>query len=517
MTGSISPTASIEVERKYEVPTHAERPYLSGVACVSVVSAPESANLDAIYFDTDDCALLAHKVTVRRREGGVDEGWHVKLPAREGRRELHWSLGLPVDAKGIPRPVREVVSEWVGNRWLDPVARIRTHRITQLLQNSSGVTVAEFVRDEVHALNYWSLSESHWQEWEVELGPGAPGSRSWRSRILNDVQRRLEAVGATLSARPSKLGTVLDTSGPQASGAALGRVLFRLYGELVDLVPRAASDEPDAVHQARIRVRRIRSLLAAFRPLLPVKRTIKLRNRLRELGYALAPSRDLEVLAGRAEGEFLVDAHAETRDKVVGQIRSEHARAHGELRRLLRGAAMTELLDDLREFALDPASGEAARLPATETLPRLLAPLADEVSTLLGHALREFDSLSQEQLHLVRRRGRRLRYAADAAETFADGAVAAALTLLEDAGHTIQDVIGEYRDDVIFAQSAEEGIHPAIAPELAEDQRARYASAARTRGESTLGELPGALVALDDARSALAAALFTRCVPSVPA
>ena len=49
--------------------------------------------MSATYFDTEDLDLNRHKITLRRRVGGDDEGWHLKLPVRKDtRQELHAPL-----------------------------------------------------------------------------------------------------------------------------------------------------------------------------------------------------------------------------------------------------------------------------------------------------------------------------------------------------------------------------------------------------------------------------------------
>ncbi|MGT2464242.1 CYTH domain-containing protein [Sinomonas atrocyanea] len=40
-----------------------------------------------MYFDTADLALAAHGMTLRRRTGGTDAGWHLKIALGPGRRE----------------------------------------------------------------------------------------------------------------------------------------------------------------------------------------------------------------------------------------------------------------------------------------------------------------------------------------------------------------------------------------------------------------------------------------------
>ncbi|CAM5658801.1 hypothetical protein SMICM304S_11390 [Streptomyces microflavus] len=49
--------------------------------------------LDAVYYDTADLRLAADSLTLRRRTGGADEGWHLKFPVATGiRDELHEPL-----------------------------------------------------------------------------------------------------------------------------------------------------------------------------------------------------------------------------------------------------------------------------------------------------------------------------------------------------------------------------------------------------------------------------------------
>ena len=43
-------------------------------------STGASVELDAVYYDTEDFRLAADSLTLRRRTGGDDAGWHLKLP-----------------------------------------------------------------------------------------------------------------------------------------------------------------------------------------------------------------------------------------------------------------------------------------------------------------------------------------------------------------------------------------------------------------------------------------------------
>src|SRR6058998_3299158 len=70
-----------ETERKYDPRQAAALPALHGVDGVSAMRQAVQHELSAVYFDTAELDLARHGITVRRRTGGDDAGWHLKLPA----------------------------------------------------------------------------------------------------------------------------------------------------------------------------------------------------------------------------------------------------------------------------------------------------------------------------------------------------------------------------------------------------------------------------------------------------
>src|ERR1700759_3888785 len=140
----------LEVERKFDVVESTVSPSFEGIAAVDHVEKSPTEWLDAVYFDTPSQDLARHKITLRRRTGGHDAGWHLKLPSGpDARTEVHAPLG-ETDA-AVPDELLDVVLGIVRDRPVQPVARISTERETQVLYGADGTALAEFANDRVTA------------------------------------------------------------------------------------------------------------------------------------------------------------------------------------------------------------------------------------------------------------------------------------------------------------------------------------------------------------------------------
>ena len=192
---SAEPTHAVEVERKYDVGPDTALPDL-GVEWV--VRPPEHFVLDATYVDTADLALRRARTTLRRRTGGHDAGWHLKVPAGADRQELR----LPL-SDSVPEPLAALVAAQVQGRPLLPVAHLTTSRTVSVLCEASGAAVAEVADDRVCARRLPDGPQLRWREWEVEL---LGDDRA----VLDRVEVLLRAAGARPSAAGSKVGRVLD-------------------------------------------------------------------------------------------------------------------------------------------------------------------------------------------------------------------------------------------------------------------------------------------------------------------
>ncbi len=196
----------LEIEQKYEAEAGFAVPALDGLPGVARVGAPVLYRLDATYYDTADLALIGSKVTLRRRTGGPDEGWHLKLPVRDGvRRELHEPLGTAAE---VPLRLRSLVADLVAGQPLNPIAILSTDRTVRRLFDDAGSLLAEIADDRVTAQRLRAGGGAAtpplvWREIEVEAGDaGTPEILAAAAKLLHDA-------GARPARSASKLARVL--------------------------------------------------------------------------------------------------------------------------------------------------------------------------------------------------------------------------------------------------------------------------------------------------------------------
>lgn len=221
-----APDSTLEIERKYAVGAGFVMPDLSQVPAVAAVTAPRTYHLTAVYLDTPGLRLAGAHITLRRRTGGTDAGWHLKLPAGAARREVHEPLGAGTGT--VPPPLAAMVADWTGGEPLRPIARLQTTRTVRHLVDSAGQVLAEVADDEVTgsvpsgtrsgedtpdagpAPDAWRTA-SAWREVEIELGRGA-------AEILDQAGSLLILAGARPSPSASKLSQVLRAAGEAPGG-----------------------------------------------------------------------------------------------------------------------------------------------------------------------------------------------------------------------------------------------------------------------------------------------------------
>jgi CHAD domain-containing protein len=429
----------LEVERKFEVFESTVSPSFEGLASVARVERSPSQQLDAVYFDTPAHDLAARRITLRRRTGGTDAGWHLKLPAGpDARTEARAPLG-DEGSDAVPDELLDVVLAIVRDRPIGPVARISTSRTVDKLYGPDGAALAEFCDDQVVARAEDGDSEQRWREWELELADG--GDRDLLDRLSN----RLLDAGAVPAGHGSKLARVLegddgDTPTVEPPADPVHRAVAEQVEQLLVWDRAVRADAYDSVHQMRVTTRKIRSLLQASEGAFGISDDAWILDELRQLAGVLGVARDAEVLAERYE-RTLDELPAELVRGPVRERLVDGAKKHYKsgLRRSLiamRSERYFRLLDALDGLV---AAEPPPTLPGEEPAPVTIDAAYKRVRKAAKAAAQAADTDRDEALHRIRKGAKRLRYTAAAT---GEGKVA-------ERAKTIQTLLGDHQDSVV--------------------------------------------------------------------
>ncbi|MET9679348.1 CYTH and CHAD domain-containing protein [Streptomyces coeruleorubidus] len=449
-----------EIERKYES-EDSGLPDLTGVAGVAAVLDKGVAHLDATYYDTADERLAASSVTLRRRTGGSDAGWHLKFPVAPGvRDEIHAPLSdtLPDDLAGLVR-------SRVRDGELLPVVRLRSDRDVRHLVDADGRLLAEVSVDAVRADRLTADGgEAQWTEIEVELADGGDPA------FLDKVEKRLRKAGIRPSASASKLARALAETAPRRQGAssasagqpetASDHVLAYVRAQrdaIVELDPAVRRDAEDSVHSMRVATRRLRSTFKSYGEILDRTVTDPVGAELKWLAGELGLDRDREVLTERLTAALDEVPAGLVRGPVAQRLhawaRTEHGGARARLIGVLDSRRYLALLDTLDTLIADPplrkAAGEKPRKPIAKAVKKDFR----KVAGLVERAVELEPGTDRDvAIHEARKKTKRARYAAEAARP-ALGKPAKALVKSMKA---LQNLLGEHQDSVMARQALRE-------------------------------------------------------------
>jgi CHAD domain-containing protein len=461
-----------ETERKYVADSAIPAlPPLTDLPHVAAATAEDQQNLDAEYYDTSDLRLIRAGATLRRRYGGSDEGWHLKLPSGpDSRRELHHPIGEPGSV--VPDELASLARAYSRGAPLGPVAHISTTRRRRVLHGDDETPLAEVVLDDVSAQTLGEATViSRWQEAEVEL---LSGDR----QLLDAADERLRESGFRPAGYGSKLARALEDrlaeAGPaaemEAGSTAADVVLWYLRDQAAALRGYDAAvrlSEPDSVHQMRVTCRRLRAALQSFRIVLAEDAARYLNEELRWLGQQLGSARDAEVLAERYRAELRELPDELVLGPVQARVQAHFAPLRGEAERMLLEALDSdrylELLGELDQLLTDPPVTDEASRPAGEVLPGAVARAYKRVKKRMRQAAQAADGQARDvALHEARKAAKRARYAAEALVPIGGKAAGKFAKQMKK----VQSVLGDHQDAVMARQRARElGVQAFLASE----------------------------------------------------
>jgi CHAD domain-containing protein len=431
-------------------------PDLAGVIEGVAVAPPETVRMETVYYDTPDLRLARWGVSLRHRAG---EGWTLKLsPMSSGALLERDELTFQGAARKPPQGALEVVRAYVRRSELVPVARLSTVRRRVRLVDATGTRVAEVVDDEVSVRDGRRVA-ARFREIEVEV-PSTNGTETPESAaadVITPLVTRLRGAGA---GAPDPTPKHIRALGPRAieppevatepllpNAPAKDVVRNAIAGSVAALLHHdplvRTGRDPEAVHQARVATRKLRSNLRTFAPLLDIEWTEPLRSELGWLAMGLGAVRDREVLLQRLRDQTasLPTSDQRSAASLLQLLEAEIDGLRKKLIEDLDSQRYIDLLESLVTAAHTPVTLPEADQPAATVLPAL----ATTPWKRLRSAVKQLpENPADTELHRMRILAKRARYAAEAVAPVL-GAQAEAFA---KAAAKLQTVLGEHQDSV---------------------------------------------------------------------
>ncbi|WP_309050383.1 CYTH and CHAD domain-containing protein [Streptomyces sp.] len=511
-----------ETERKYEADDTTTLPDLTRVPGVARVTDEGVMELDAVYYDTPDLRLAADGLTLRRRTGGRDAGWHLKFPVAPGVRD---EIRAPL-SDTLPPDLAALLRSRVRDTEVVPVVRLRSSRAVRHLLGDDGTLLAEVSVDTVRAERRDRGAKGKraaWTEIEVELadddafggeaagsaraGAGSDGAGKARAdgeAFLDAVGKRLLKAGIHPATSASKLARALADTGarptpvlaappaaPGTAGAAVLAYVREQIRAIVTLDPAVRRDRPDAVHRMRVACRRLRSAFKTYRKVLDREVTDPIGRELKWLAGELGVARDTEVLAERLRARVDAVPGPLLLGPVQGRLRIWHTAREASARRTVLAALDSDrhlaLLAALDRLLADPPLRKAASRDAREVFAGAVRKDHDRLGARVERALALDPGERRDlALHEARKAAKRARYAAEAARP----AVGKPARRFAKRVKALQTCLGDHQDSVVTREALRElAIQAHAAGESAFTWGVLYGREAAT-AETRAGELP---------------------------
>lgn len=445
-----------EIELKLELTEAAMRalPKATPILSRGIVFGP-ARQLVSAYFDTPDQTLRRKGVYLRVRKSGRSYIQTVKTMPEAGllsvRGEWEWPVPSPAPDLDLAlesglKPLKKRARKG------DVVAVFASHiarRTALFVVDDSEIELA-LDRGEVRAGR--RRAAIHEAELELKRGSAAPLFELARQlgrlpgvrvAVKTKAERGFELAEGRPAAPPVMPKLRLDGAMTPAAAAAaiLDHCAAQAAANAILLVDRRL---PEAVHQLRVALRRMRAALAIFAPELPDDAK-RLKRRAAWLADSVGAARDLDVLLNDSlkpvtPPAALADDMAALRRRLAGRRglawrRAVEAAGHRRTTLMLLRAAETAAALRAR-----PAQPET---PSLKSFAAACLELRWEAVVALGHSI---DLLTVEQRHDLRLALKKLRYAADFfRELFPQKKAKAEIKALGG----LQDALGAFNDAAV--------------------------------------------------------------------
>lgn len=429
--------------------------------------APKTKRLASTYFDTPDFALAALGVSLRVRK---TEDGHVQTvkTASAGISGLfvrdEWECALAsatMDAEHLRATGLSLFADDSLIARLEPVFSTNIDRKIYRLAATGGEDDGEWeveVALDLGEVISGTLAEPIC-EVELELRKGRPDRLfTLARRIIDRVAARplvasksdrgyrlaMGRINAPQKAKPPQLSPTLTTAG--AFQVIARSCLEQL---LINEHCLVATGNGEAIHQMRVALRRLRSAIKVFRPIIATPRLDEIKADLRWLLTHLGPARDAEVFLAEII-DPVVERHPH--DAGLAALRA-HWEADREVKMAqaldaVRGRRFASLVLKLGEWV---ETGDWLGTPGTPPRRKLEAPIAPFAMARLAKGVRKLITTAREQLsrlspedqHEIRILCKQARYTG---EFFASLAPRKHMKVFLAELAELQDVLGQLND-----------------------------------------------------------------------
>lgn len=412
--------------------------------------AAKPAKMHAIYFDTPDHDLAVQGASLRIRRTGRKRIQTVKVNGAKGAglfARPEWEQPVADDQPVLDdtTPIAALLGGAVDR--LAPVFVVVTERRTLMIEDADAEIELVLDRGAVSMGDRRSVV----CEVELELKRGDPAALfGLARRIAGIVPMRLGVLtksergynllaAAPMAFKAEPLALRADLSTVDALQAIM-RACLRQYrlNETILLERRA----PEALHQARVALRRLRSALGIFRRVLGKRDSARFRADLGWLAQVLGHARDLDVLVAAAADKpgpgVVFDALEVARDDAYAAV--------GET--LASPRALTMMLD-LAEWLATGDWATAAQTQALREMParQFAADALRRRRKAIKTGGKSLKTLRDAQRHEVRKAAKTLRYSAEFfAGLFGGNAARRRHAKFLAALETLQDRLGALND-----------------------------------------------------------------------
>ena len=242
--------------------------------------------------------------------------------------------------------------------------------------------------------------------------------------------------------------------------------------------------DPEALHQMRVGMRRLRTAITGFAPALSLPKAAK-EKRIAKIARQLGELRDLDVLQDALKNQYLPllpTAEQDSLKKVLARLGKQRKKILEQVQLTLKDQQYQKLKGAFKNWLEQPNYGELANISIYNVLPDLLLPSVSELflhpAWLVGVEFKDGeievpstpDSDSVVQLlneyghvvHSLRKQAKRVRYQMELFTDFYSSTYKDYLKEIKE----IQSLLGEIQDSFVLAEFLTDNLDSELAVEL---------------------------------------------------